>query len=171
MTPPVVAVVGLSNSGKTTVAERLVHILTAWGYRVAAVKHCPHGHEIGRSGTDTHRLFESGACAVVASSPGLVSRSERVEGDLDLESIVAALDADIVIAEGFKSSAAPKIVVGDPQPVEGTVIAYVTELPGGPDGPPTYSRRQLDGLAAQIRRYVSEATPTPLAGVGASTLC
>ncbi len=171
MTPPVVAVVGLSNSGKTTVAERLVHILTAWGYRVAAVKHCPHGHDIGRSGTDTDRLFEAGARTVVASSPGLVSRSERVEGDLDLASIVATLDADIVIAEGFKSSAVPKVVVGDPLPIEGKVLAYVTELPGTPDGPPTYSPRQLDGLAAQIRQYIAEATPSPLAGTGASTQC
>ena len=37
MAPPVVGVVGLSNSGKTMVAASLVAALSGQGYRVAAV--------------------------------------------------------------------------------------------------------------------------------------
>ncbi len=70
MAPPIVAVVGLSDSGKTNVAASLVAALAGQGYRVAAVKHCPHGHESDRPSSDTDRLYEAGAVTVAASSPG-----------------------------------------------------------------------------------------------------
>ena len=115
MAPPVVAVVGLSNSGKTTVAASLVAALSGHGYRVAVVKHCPHGHQSDGASSDTGRLYEAGAVAVAASSPGALTTRRRVCGDLKLEAVVSAVraGADIVVAEGFKSSTARKIVVGD----------------------------------------------------------
>ena len=42
MTPPIVCFVGRSNSGKTTLIERLILELTGEGYRVATIKHAGH---------------------------------------------------------------------------------------------------------------------------------
>ena len=159
--PPVVAVVGLSDSGKTTVAASLVAALASQGYNVAAIKHCPHGHESDRPSSDTDRLYEAGAVTVAASSPGALTTRRRVGGDPALETVVSTIgaDADIVVAEGFKSSAGPKVVVGDlPVSLE-RVIAYVDREPGRSDVP-TYTFSQLDGLADQIRQQFLELVTT-----------
>ncbi len=151
----------MSNSGKTTVAAALVAALTGQGYRVAAVKHCPHGHQSDRASSDTDRLYEAGAVAVAASSPGALTTRRRVGGDLKLETVVSSVGdgADIVVAEGFKSSTAPKIVVGDlPAPLE-NVIARVDSKPERSDVP-AYTFRQMDGLADQIRRQLLEPVTT-----------
>ena len=161
MAPPVVAVVGLSNSGKTKVAASLVAALASQGYNVAAVKHCPHGHESDRPSSDTDRLYEAGAATVAASSPGALTTRRRVSGDLRLETVVSTVGAgsDVVVAEGFKSSTAPKIVVGDlPVSLE-NVIARVDSKPERSDVP-TYTFRQMDALADQIRQQFLELVTT-----------
>lgn len=154
--PPVVAVVGLSNTGKTRVASHLVESLSHKGFRVAAVKHCHHGHDVDRPGSDTDKLRESGASTVIASSPGQVTRMDYTQGDAPLESIVPTISADndIVIAEGFKNSTVPKILVmddGGDVPVVDNVIAVVSDSVGEWDHP-TYAFEQLELLADQVRR-------------------
>ncbi len=135
---PVIAVVGNSNSGKTTVAESLIAVLVARGYRVAGIKHCPHGHDIDRSKSDTNRMFEAGAATVIASSPGQRTRVDRTNGDAPLDSIVSTLGAglDLVVAEGFKTNTVPKVLVvrgESPPPSVENVIATVGD---GPDREP-----------------------------------
>ena len=153
--PPVVAIVGNSDSGKTTVAASLVSSLSSQGYRVAAVKHCPHGHESGPANSDTERLYQAGAAAVIASSPDRLTRVARVASDSPLESIVSCMagDMDLVIAEGFKTSAVPKVLVhagsSSPPRVE-NVIATVTDG-SGPGDAPTYGFDSLDLLTRQLR--------------------
>ncbi len=39
--PPVISIIGKSESGKTTLVEKLVGELKARGYRVATIKHVP----------------------------------------------------------------------------------------------------------------------------------
>lgn len=112
-TPPVVAIVGPSNSGKTRVATALVEILTGRGYQIAAIKHCPHGHDTDRSRSDSDRLYQAGAATVIASSPDRRTLVERVDHDGSLDTLVSSVGprVDLVIAEGFKGSQAPKILV------------------------------------------------------------
>ena len=154
---PVIAVVGNSNSGKTRVAESLIAALAARGYRVAAIKHCPHGHDINRSQSDTHRMFEAGATTVIAASPDQRTRVDRTNGDSPLDSIVSTLEkgVDLVVAEGFKTSAGPKVLVvhGDsPPPSVENVIATVGD--GQDHEPfgnvPAYGFEEADKLADQL---------------------
>ena len=56
--PPIVSVVGRSDSGKTTFLEKLIPRLKARGLRLAVVKHDRHGFEMDRPGKDTWRLRE-----------------------------------------------------------------------------------------------------------------
>jgi molybdopterin-guanine dinucleotide biosynthesis protein MobB len=44
MRPPIVRVLGKFGSGKTRLMVALMRELKQRGYRVAAIKHCPHGH-------------------------------------------------------------------------------------------------------------------------------
>jgi molybdopterin-guanine dinucleotide biosynthesis protein B len=154
MTVPVVAIVGYSDSGKTRVATALTRILVDSGYRIAAVKHCHHGHQLDNAGKDTADLAAAGASPVVASSPGQITTIQSVEGDASLEEIVASIDAvyGLVIAEGFKRSTVPKVLVlGDEviEPPPSNIIAVVGD--GGPDiGVPRYGFDDLEALAGQL---------------------
>ena len=47
---PIVSIVGKSDSGKTTLIEKLIPELTRRGYRVATVKHHAHGFEVDSKG-------------------------------------------------------------------------------------------------------------------------
>lgn len=159
MTAPVVAIVGYSDSGKTRVATALVGILSGKGYRVAAVKHCHDGHEFAPPHKDTARLFAAGAATVIASSPGQLTTTQRVEGDTSLEKIVASLgdSYDLVIAEGFKGSTVPKVLVMGKEPVTPApagVIAVVSDTPGD-QGVPSYTFTQIDALACYLERLVT----------------
>jgi molybdopterin-guanine dinucleotide biosynthesis protein B len=110
---PIVSIVGKSDSGKTTLIEKLIPILKAKGYRIATIKHDVHGFEMDREGKDTYRHFHSGADGVLISSPKKMALIKRVEETPALDELVAQYypDMDLVITEGFKRLDKPKIEV------------------------------------------------------------
>ena len=110
---PIVSIVGKSNSGKTTLIEKLIAELGQRGYRVATIKHNLHGFDIDREGKDSWRHKHAGAVAVVVASPGRAALIEDTPGDYSLVELRDRYirDADIVIAEGFKKNPHPKIEV------------------------------------------------------------
>ena len=110
---PVVSVVGKSNSGKTTLVEKMIGELIRRGYRVATIKHNRHGFEIDHEGKDSWRHKQAGARTTVIASPHRVAVVEDVEKDFDIGELVGRYirDADIVLSEGFKKNPFPKIEV------------------------------------------------------------
>jgi len=56
MTTPIISIVGKSNSGKTTLLEKLIPELVKRGYRVATIKHNVHGFDIDHEGKDSWRI-------------------------------------------------------------------------------------------------------------------
>ncbi len=112
---PIISFVGNSNSGKTTLLEKVVGELKLKGYRVVVIKHSPHGFDIDQSGKDTWRLSQAGSDIVVASSPDKVAFIERVDAELTLSQIEALLrgKADMVLTEGYKNGNTAKILVLD----------------------------------------------------------
>lgn len=111
--PPIVSVVGKSNVGKTTLLEKLVAELKRRGRRVATVKHDVHGFDLDKPGKDSWRHAQAGADAVVISSPDKLALIKKTDHDSSLDEIARLVgdDYDIIITEGFKSRAAPKIEV------------------------------------------------------------
>lgn len=65
----VVCFVGHSGSGKATFLEKVVRELKGRGYRIAVIKHTPHGFDMDRPGKDSVRFATAGADAVAVSSP------------------------------------------------------------------------------------------------------
>ena len=110
---PIVSIVGKSNSGKTTLIEKLIAELTRRGFRVATIKHNRHGFDIDHEGKDSWRHKHAGAVATVVASPGRVALIEDTPGDYDLAEIRDRYikNADIILAEGFKINPHPKIEI------------------------------------------------------------
>jgi len=110
--PPVVSVVGRSNSGKTTLVEKIVPELRSRGYRVATVKHAQ-DMQLDQPGTDSWRHIEAGSQATVLADKEKVVLIRPAASPPDLNEVVHLLgeDYDIIIAEGFKAESAPKIEV------------------------------------------------------------
>lgn len=112
MIPPIVSVVGKSNSGKTTLLERLIRELKRRGYRVGTIKHDAHAFEIDRPGKDSWRHAQAGSDHVVISSPQRVASIRVVEREQALGELAAEMaGVDIVLTEGYKRGNAPKIEV------------------------------------------------------------
>jgi molybdopterin-guanine dinucleotide biosynthesis protein B len=110
---PIVSIVGKSDSGKTTLIEKIVPELVRRGYRVTTAKHDRHSFEIDKEGKDSWRHKQAGARGVIISSPRKVALIRDVDNDMSLEELRDAFggDADIIISEGFKEDVQPKIEV------------------------------------------------------------
>jgi molybdopterin-guanine dinucleotide biosynthesis protein B len=115
----IVAVVGSSNSGKTTAVEALIKGLSKRGYMVASAKHIPNPKfTIDTEGKDTWRYAEAGASSVLSVAPKELTVIKKIDTtEYSLEQIVAEIPdgVDIVILEGFKGlveqdTTIPKIV-------------------------------------------------------------
>jgi molybdopterin-guanine dinucleotide biosynthesis protein MobB len=110
---PIVSIVGKSNSGKTTLIEKMIGELIRRGYRVATIKHNRHGFEIDHEGKDSWRHKRAGAKTTVIASPDRVAVVEDVEKDLDIGELTDRYvrNVDIVLSEGFKKNPFPKIEI------------------------------------------------------------
>ncbi len=110
---PIVSIVGTSDSGKTTLIEKLVPELNRRGYRVATIKHDVHGFDVDQEGKDSWRHKRAGAHTVIISSPQKLALIRDVDHDAELAELRDKYiqDVDIILSEGFKRNYQPKIEV------------------------------------------------------------
>jgi molybdopterin-guanine dinucleotide biosynthesis protein B len=110
----VIGFAGYSGSGKTTLIERLVPHLTGAGLRVSLVKHAHHDFDIDQPGKDSYRHRQAGCTEVLVGSARrwALVRELRDEPEPGLEELLGRLsDCDLVLVEGWKHAAIPKIEV------------------------------------------------------------
>jgi len=113
---PIVSIVGRTNSGKTTLIEKLIPELKKRGYKVGVIKHTKHQFEIDHPGKDTWRMTKAGADTVVIVSDKKLAMIRTTNNEpltTNLYELVEWLfpDVDIVITEGYKRENKPKIEV------------------------------------------------------------
>lgn len=158
MTTPVVGIAGWKNSGKTTLVTKLVAELSRRGYRVATVKHAHHEADIDQEGTDSFRHRTAGASevALVTSARWAMIHELRGEAEPTLGEILAKLSpADLVIVEGFKREAIPKMEVrrseaargGPLAAIDSMIIAVAADHPSDTPGQPFFNLDDIGGIA------------------------
>ena len=111
---PIVSVVGRTNSGKTTLIEKLIPVLNRRGYRIGTIKHHHHGDfEADQKGKDSWRHAQAGAQATALVSASRVAIFQRVEVESPVDQVVQLfLDPlDLILTEGYKEHPFPKIEV------------------------------------------------------------
>ena len=105
---------GWSGSGKTTLVEQLIPQLRAKGLVVSLVQHAHHEFDIDQPGKDSHRHREAGCQEVLVTSAVRWALMHELRGapELSLDAALARLSpCDLVLVEGFKSAAIPKLEV------------------------------------------------------------
>ncbi len=110
----IIGLAGWSGAGKTTLITKVIPVLTGRGLKVATVKHAHHEFDLDQPGKDSWRHREAGATevAVVSSQRWALVHELRGEPEPPLAEILAKLSpVDLVIVEGFKRHAHPKLEI------------------------------------------------------------
>ena len=131
---PVVLFVGISKSGKTTLLEKVIAELKRRGYSVATIKHAPHSIDFDIPGKDSWRHFYAGSEATTLVSSSSIIFIKRMSEPVTLDDVIPLYgeDFDIILVEGFKGSAFPKIevhrkAIGQVLSNIKNIIAYATD--------------------------------------------
>ncbi len=162
---PIVSIVGKSDSGKTTLIEKLIPELNARGYSVGTIKHDAHSFEIDKEGKDSWRHGKAGARVVVISSSTKMAVMKKVDSEQSLDALGGYLDGevDIILTEGYKRGDKEKIEVFRSaehkelmSTVEDKLVAVASDVEIEA-GVPRYHIDDVEGLAGFIEeRYLKQ---------------
>lgn len=110
---PVICIVSaVSNTGKTTLMEKVIREIVRRGYKVGAVKSDCHGFEMDVPGKDSWRFAQAGARATAIVGPDQYALVQKTSQKKNLDEVVGLMeDIDIALVEGFKLTGKPKIEV------------------------------------------------------------
>jgi len=105
---------GYSGSGKTTLIERLIPLFTARGLRVSLIKHAHHTFDVDQPGKDSFRHRHAGCTEVMVTSSRRWALMHELRGAPEpglSEQIARLSPCDLLLVEGFKREAIPKLEV------------------------------------------------------------
>ncbi|HEX3973864.1 MAG TPA: molybdopterin-guanine dinucleotide biosynthesis protein B [Stellaceae bacterium] len=130
---------GWSGSGKTTLMTRLLPALLHRGVSVSTIKHAHHEFDVDQPGKDSYRHREAGATEVMISSENRWALMHELRGGTEppLAELLSHMSpVDLVIVEGFKRTALPKLEVHRPSvgkpllaPDDSDIVAIATDVP------------------------------------------
>jgi len=160
---PLFGIAGWSNSGKTTLIEKLTRHFAGEGLRVATIKHTHHKFDIDAPGSDTARHRAAGAAETAIVSGSRVAVIEEIDtaGEPALEAVASRLNpSDIILVEGYKAANIPKIEVRRaavaPEkllaPNDPLVLAIAADYEVDAHGKPVFDLNDIDGIAGLIAR-------------------
>jgi len=113
----VFGIAGWSGAGKTTLLEKLIIEIGGRGFSVSTLKHTHHAVDIDRPGKDSFRHREAGAIEVLVASSSRWALMHELRGGAEppVEELIRHMTpVDLLIIEGFKSHAHPKLEVHRP---------------------------------------------------------
>lgn len=109
--PHEVSFCGFSNSGKTTLIEKLVKHFSK-KHRLSYFKHDAHQFTMDKEGKDTDRIYKAGADQIFINDSNHSALVGNVSEDL-YQRRSLFLDSELVFIEGHKKSDSPKFVFID----------------------------------------------------------
>jgi molybdopterin-guanine dinucleotide biosynthesis protein B len=110
----VIGLAGWSGAGKTTLLLKLIPELNRRGLSVSTLKHAHHAFEVDEPGKDSFEHRAAGAREVLVASERRWALMHELRGEPEpgLAELLRRLSpVDLVIVEGFKRQAHPKIEV------------------------------------------------------------
>ena len=158
--PPLVIIAGRSESGKTTLLERLISEFKKRGLRVGTIKHHHGDFDIDHPGKDSWRHKKAGAEKTVISSPTRIGLVMDVDHDYRPDELIPFLsEMDIILVEGYKKENLPKVEIFRPELHDSPLfledpglIAIMTNSTLA-TGVPTLGLDDVTGLADLLVRY------------------
>lgn len=164
---PVLGFAAYSGTGKTTLLVKLLPLMKLQGLRVAMVKHAHHDFDIDKPGKDSYLLRKAGADQMLIASDkrsALMTEFDEHESP-DLQTLLSQLDlahTDIVLVEGFRHEAFPKIELHRPElgkpfifTEDPNVIAVATDASIDTKGLPLLNINQPEEIAGFINRWLA----------------
>jgi molybdopterin-guanine dinucleotide biosynthesis protein B len=149
-----IGLAGWSGAGKTTLMTRLIPELAGRGVAVSTLKHAHHAFDIDRPGKDSYAHRSAGARQVLVAGASRWALMTELRGAPEprLPELLRKLDpVELVIVEGFKRDAHPKLEVhraanGKPwlHPEDRFIAAIASDV--APPGDPL-PRAGLDDIA------------------------
>ena len=168
----VLGLVGWSGSGKTTLLKKVLPVLVSRGLRVATLKHAHHDFDVDIPGKDSWEHRKAGASEVIVCSARRWVHVHELgpEREPSLQELLRQPGpCDLVLVEGFKRYAHPKLEVlraalGKPplylEDARIRVVATDSPLPG--DHPPAVDLNDTEAVTAAILAW-AEPLETVLA--------
>jgi molybdopterin-guanine dinucleotide biosynthesis protein B len=159
--PPIISVVGRSESGKTILLGKLITEIKRRGYSIAVIKHTHHDFEIDETGKDSWKFANAGGDAVMVSSPRRFAIFKQTGQDLEPQELARYFtgDYDLILTEGFMRSDTLKIEVHRKEldnkllcPPE-KLLAVVTDEPLTADAP-QFAKDDVEKIADLIETKV-----------------
>ncbi|HTY41763.1 MAG TPA: molybdopterin-guanine dinucleotide biosynthesis protein B [Thermoanaerobaculia bacterium] len=153
--PAVVAFVGGHDSGKTSVLVELVPRLKARGLVVGTLKHTTRDVEDDVAGKDSQRHAAAGAAVAAFVTPARTTARRFGEEEALVEIIRREFrGCDLVLIEGYKSLAMPKIEVLRTGIARPEVVEPIARISDGPfqGSVPTLSFGDWDAIVATVLR-------------------
>jgi molybdopterin-guanine dinucleotide biosynthesis protein B len=124
--PCILGFYGESQSGKTTLMERIIAQLTHEGQRVAVIKKTDQPINIDTKGKDTSLFSQAGAELVIFSTE--IETTYLINRKSDINEILAKIqqlgDFDFIFIEGTNDRVIPKIRLGNIMERENTLFTY-----------------------------------------------
>ena len=114
MSKKILGFAGYSSSGKTTLLEKIIPLLTAQGLRVAVLKHAHHDFEIDQASKDSYRHRKAGANEILISSGQHWALIHDLGAELEPslhEHIERFSPCDLVLVEGYKHATIAKLEI------------------------------------------------------------
>ncbi len=105
---------GWSGSGKTTLIEKLIPRFVGAGLRVSLIKHAHHTFDVDQPGKDSYRHRHAGASEILVTSSRRWVLMHELRGAHEPtfeEQVKRMSPCDLLLVEGFKFAAIPKIEV------------------------------------------------------------
>ncbi|MCG9631064.1 bifunctional molybdopterin-guanine dinucleotide biosynthesis adaptor protein MobB/molybdopterin molybdotransferase MoeA [Vibrio sp. Isolate30] len=167
---PLLGFAAYSGTGKTTLLEALLPMLTESGLRIGVLKHAHHDFDVDKPGKDSYRLRKAGAGQMLISSRKRhVLMTETPEAEADFDYLLTRFNTeklDLILVEGCKNIAFPKIElhreeVGKPwlYSNDNNIIAIAADTQVESDLP-QMSINDLEAIRDFIINYTKDFKPT-----------
>ena len=159
----VIGLAGWSGAGKTTLLLKLLPEFSRRGLRVSTIKHAHHAFDVDTPGKDSFEHRKAGAFEVLVTSSARFALMRDLRGDPEptlAEHLSRLAPVDLVIVEGFKREAIPKLEVFRAankksflHPDDAWIVGLASDLDTPPSALPHAALDDASGVAELLLRF------------------